>query len=90
MRGYKESVWGVISKKVVKRGTSLKFRQNDDLKKLLIDSHPKKLAEASPFDRKWGIGLSIGDPRIREEENWRGLNLLGEILMEVREELMRK
>jgi len=47
------------------------------------------LAEASPYDCKWGIGLSADDPRARNPAEWRGGNLLGEVLMEVREELLK-
>jgi len=43
------------------------------------------LAEASPFDTKWGIGLSADDPRARRRRQWQGRNLLGEVLMEVRD-----
>ena len=45
------------------------------------------LAEASPRDRVWGIGLAAGDERAWSPECWQGLNLLGFALMEVRHEL---
>ena len=45
------------------------------------------LAEASPHDMKWGIGLSADDPRARRRHSWPGRNLLGEVLMEVRDML---
>ena len=38
-------------------------------------------------DRKWGIGIDIHDPDRLIVSKWRGKNLLGRILMEVREEL---
>lgn len=43
------------------------------------------LAEASPYDTKWGIGLTADDPHARRRHFWRGRNLLGEVLMEVRD-----
>jgi ribA/ribD-fused uncharacterized protein len=42
------------------------------------------LVEASPLDRIWGIGLSASDPRAADPEQWLGLNLLGQALMEAR------
>ena len=43
--------------------------------------------EASPVDRIWGIGLAAEDARASQPEQWRGLNLLGYALMEVRDRL---
>ena len=45
------------------------------------------LAEVSPRDRVWGIGLAAGDERVGSPERWQGLNLLGFALMEVRHQL---
>lgn len=47
------------------------------------------LAEASPFDGVWGIHLSAASPEARDPLKWRGENLLGFALMEVRDELRR-
>jgi ribA/ribD-fused uncharacterized protein len=47
------------------------------------------LVEASPLDRIWGIGLAADDERAADPATWRGLNLLGEALMEVRDRLGR-
>jgi len=40
--------------------------------------------EASPTDTVWGIGLRESDPAALDPEKWRGLNLLGFALVEVR------
>lgn len=42
------------------------------------------LAEASPHDKVWGIGMDAFDPNVERHECWRGQNLLGKILMYVR------
>lgn len=68
-------------------GIKAKFAQNESIKQLLLSTGTKRIAEASPYDRIWGIGLSPTDVRARDEANWQGANLLGEILMLVREEL---
>ena len=49
-----------------------------------------ELAEASPFDRKWGIGLEPNNPKANDRSQWRGGNLLGRIITEVRDELIMK
>jgi len=47
----------------------------------------KVLVEASPLDRIWGIGLATGHEDVNCPSRWRGLNLLGFALMNVRDAL---
>ncbi len=48
------------------------------------------LAEASPMDKIWGIGLDAKTAEIMPPDEWPGKNLLGKILMELREEYIQK
>lgn len=73
---------------VVEKGNMEKFSQNEQLKKKLFDTYPNTLVEASPKDTIWGIGLSEKDRRAWNRETWRGQNLLGEILTNVRDKLL--
>lgn len=66
------------------------FSQNEELKKILYATHPKILAEASPGDRIWGIGLRKDNPLAWDRKTWRGKNLLGYALTRVRDKLMKK
>ena len=43
------------------------------------------LVEASPVDTIWGIGLTKDSRDVENIYTWRGLNLLGFALMEVRD-----
>jgi hypothetical protein len=61
-----------------------KFSQNRDLKTALLDTSSKTLVEASPLDVIWGIGLDKSTALQTPVSQWRGLNLLGQILMRVR------
>ena len=45
------------------------------------------LAEASPTDTIWGIGLPDSDQRVSDPSKWRGANILGCALMQARERL---
>ena len=48
------------------------------------------LVEASPYDTIWGIGLDAEDPQAIDRNQWRGMNLLGRILTNVREQIIRE
>lgn len=62
-----------------------KFYQNSSLRKTLIQTENKILVEASLYDKICGIGLDENNPKILEPNNWNGLNLLGKVLMRVRD-----
>ncbi|MEN0050216.1 MAG: NADAR domain-containing protein, partial [Bacteroidota bacterium] len=40
------------------------------------------------YDRIWGIGLAADANNIENPDTWKGLNLLGYALMEVRDQLL--
>jgi predicted NAD-dependent protein-ADP-ribosyltransferase YbiA (DUF1768 family) len=42
------------------------------------------------MDKIWGIGLAANDYRARNRKSWRGKNLLGQALTEVRDELIQE
>lgn len=84
VRGFREDVWARHRFEIVVRGNLAKFTQNPALKAYLVGTRTRVLVEASPTDRIWGIGLEASDPRAENPLEWRGLNLLGFALMEVR------
>jgi ribA/ribD-fused uncharacterized protein len=50
----------------------------------LLGTNVRVLAEASPSDRIWGIGLGADDECASDPRRWNGLNLLGFALMSAR------
>lgn len=85
--GFVEATWHEHRFDIVVRGNVAKFTQNRELRDYLINTGSRILAEASPRDRVWGIGLAADDPRAEQPDAWPGLNLLGFALMRVRDEL---
>lgn len=84
---YDENYWNGVRQIVVYRGLLEKFGQNDELKKLLLETGDSVLAECAVKDRIWGIGLSMTNPDRMDRACWKGQNLLGYALMMVREDL---
>lgn len=84
------SLWEKTCRTIVKRGVKAKFAQNEDILQVLLGTGNALLAECSPYDKKWGIGIDISDPDRFTVAKWQGKNLLGRILMEVRQELRQE
>jgi ribA/ribD-fused uncharacterized protein len=76
-------LWNEHQFSIVVEGNLAKFTRNDALQGFLLGTGNKVL-EASPVDPVWGIGLSRDDPDARQPARWKGTNLLGFALMEVR------
>lgn len=87
VRGFSEDRWARARYGIVIAGNLAKFSQHDDLRSFLASTAGRILVEASPADRVWGIGLAEDDQRALAPSRWRGKNLLGFALMEVRERL---
>lgn len=70
--------WESAKVGVMKKAVLAKFSQHEDLRVLLLSTNESKIVEHTEHDRYWGDG---GDGR--------GRNMLGRILMEVRNELRK-
>ena len=68
---------------IVYKGNFAKF-STPSFRQQLLDIGDKFLAGASPYDLVWGIGFRAADWQALRPQQWRGLNLLGDILMKIR------
>lgn len=84
---FDEKVWNTHRYDIVMEGNLHKFQQHHDLKTFLLNTHDRILVEASPVDAIWGVGLAVDNEKISNPSQWKGLNLLGFALMEVRDQL---
>lgn len=87
VKNFDAEKWDGVKMKVVKRAVMAKFSQNWDLRELLLETGDKLIAESNPMDRVWGIGICKSDKEVMNKMDEWGENLLGKIMMEVREEL---
>ncbi len=88
VRGFDKQVWDSQCYEIVKRGNMAKFSQNEALGDYLSTTKNRILVEASPRDRIWGIGMGKANPEAENPMKWRGKNLLGFALTEVRDQLL--
>ena len=87
VKNFNRKKWDEKKLNIVFNGNMLKFSQNEELKNFLLSTNDKILAEASPYDKIWGIGIGEDDKDAYNIEKWKGENLLGIALMKVSEEL---
>ncbi len=85
--GFSQSIWDDQKVSIVTKGNYHKFSQNESLKHFLLNTGERVLVEASPVDKIWGIGLAGNHDHSHNPHKWKGQNLLGFVLMEVRDQL---
>jgi ribA/ribD-fused uncharacterized protein len=86
VQNYNDIIWKEKRYNIMIEALRLKFNQNEEIKKKLINTESKILYEASKYDKIWGIGFNDIDA-IKVQKNKFGENLLGKALMEIRSEL---
>ena len=87
---YDDAKWAAVRQEVIYRGLLAKFGQNSGLKHQLLATGDALIAECSPNDRIWGIGIPLDDPRHQDPAQWQGESILGKALMRVRETLRQE
>jgi ribA/ribD-fused uncharacterized protein len=87
VRNYDNDVWAARRYDVMVDAVRYKARVSREFREALQASLGKKLAKAGSADALWGVGIAPDDPAILDEPDWPGRNLLGEALMQVRQEL---
>lgn len=87
VHNFDDKTWDECKYDLIKTGIEQKFVQNPELLKKLLDTGNNLIAECAVKDTVWGIGLSMKDDRRMNQSQWKGQNLLGKALMEVRDTL---
>lgn len=84
--GFDQAQWDAEKREVAFVTCLAKFAAAPERVAALLDTLPvsRRLVEASPRDRVWGVGLGIRNPDAEVPSRWRGQNLLGEALERVR------
>lgn len=88
VKGFDEAYWRERARHIAYLGNLAKFSQSYDLTFDLLNTGVHPIAEASPSDKLWGIGLNANDPRAQHSDQWQGENWLGQVLEQVRKALV--
>ena len=86
VKGLKHEAWNTKKDIIMRELVNTKFTDNLDLKNELLGTGDLKLAEAG-LDNHFAIGLSLHSNDIFDCVKWKGKNLLGKILCDVRSQL---
>ena len=74
VKDFNDEEWSKVRYNFMLNINMAKYSQNEDLKNILLSTGNRTIVEDSPFDYIWGIG-----------KDGSGQNLLGKVLMEVRD-----
>lgn len=81
VKGFKEDVWAQEREAIVEKALLVKF-QDPKLRDMLLNTKGRVIAETAEWDPVWGTGANEADT---QRGHWKGLNLLGKLLMKVRD-----
>lgn len=87
VRNFDDDLWKFHLEETAFEVVRHKFEASSDLRRLLLSTGNRIIAEAAPNDRIWGIGLGTSDDSSLKPAEWCGQNFLGYALMRVRSHL---
>ena len=87
VQGFKEEEWNEKKDQIMSAALKAKFMQHPDLLKKLRDTGTRRIAEADPRGKYWGIGTSAETSKAKDPERWPGKNKMGQLLEALRSEL---
>ena len=87
VKGYNDKEWDKVRYGYMLEVNHAKYGQSEKLSKILKDTKDLELIETNPRDKVWAIALPANDDRVLDRTKWQGQNLLGKVLMEVRDYL---
>ena len=88
IKGFNEHLWKPHARATMEKACQLKFTQNLGLQDELLQIS-ESLVEANPTDYYFSCGLSLTNPNICDQSKWSGENVLGNILVIIRDKISR-
>ena len=82
--------WEAKRDAFMEQAVRTKFVQHPSLRVQLMETGDKMIGEADPRDSYWGIGTSMNLEKAKYPSKWRGKNMLGKLLMKLRDEFTKE
>ena len=89
IKNFDDEKWNRFKSRIVLTACWFKFAGSPDLREYILSTGNSLPVEMNPGDKIWGSSLAIDDPDRDDPAKWPGSNLLGTILVNVRDELRR-
>lgn len=86
VKNFDVNTWNRLKKEVMLELLRKKFARTTELADVLVGTGDKTLVEAG-MSRSFAIGIPLHSPQIFNETAWKGDNLLGKCLVQIRNEL---
>lgn len=90
VKNFNKDLWDRVNLNIVYKANLAKFTQIKELREALLNTGNRILVEASPYDQIWGIGMGEEEPGVENPINWKGQNLLGQVITLVKQELLHE
>lgn len=88
--GFIPKVWDGIRQTIVEKALYARFTQNENSKKMLLDTGDAWLIECANTDKNWACGVGLEKDDKSDASKWLGTNILGFALMKVRDDISSK
>ena len=79
--------WETAAFDIMKKGLLLKFKSDGKCRETLLQTGDRTIGEATSSDHFWGTGVALGDTHATNPGVWKGHNMMGKALEEVREQI---
>ena len=87
VKDFSAATWDDAKDQIMEKGVRAKFvNPKHGLLEKLLATGDRQIGEANPRDKYWGIGTSSETADAKDPKKWKGKNMLGVILMKLRNE----
>ena len=86
VKGYNQDKWDEVRYSHMALGVRTKFVQHEEARRKLEETGDRPIGFADARNTYWGIGTADTTEKSKHPEKWRGLNMLGKLLVKLRDE----